>query len=145
MVRANLCNLAGEPQLMSAESEIVARGQHHVSVLGEVCDKRCHTSECIVRELMSVVDYYDDRIVVLVQLRKDALDHVGAAKGWRWNGRLHRPERRKQHEPEPLFVVLAPRRNKDQAIRILHTPYPGAQQRCLTATRGRRDQRDALF
>lgn len=63
-----VCNLTGESQLMSAQSEVVARGQHHVSVLGEVCDELCQMSECIVRELMGVIDYYDDRIVVLVQL-----------------------------------------------------------------------------
>src|SRR5580698_9568217 len=116
MLRTDLRYIAREPQLMRAKSQVAPRSQHHVRVRRKIGDESCHMSESIVTELVSVVDDDDDGIVLLVQLCQNALDGAGTAEARRRGGRLDCTEHCEQSEPETLFVLLAPGRDKRHAM-----------------------------
>ncbi len=151
--RADLGQLAGQPQLMQAQPQIATGGQDRVCARGKVRQQAGELTERVRQgQFVQIINDHREVARSIDQLREHPVDHrrfveVGCRRG-RFratgcpNGLADRPE---QVKPEQLRVALVASELHDgEPVRLTRPLRPGAQQRRLPAAGRSRDDRHLL-
>ena len=144
--RAQLGQLACEAKAVQAQRRVLARRQHHAELRRQSRQQQLEPGTRIARvELVQVVDHEHDRLVELLELVEEPLDHSCAREARRGADALDDVvadrigERVDQVQPEPLRVTfVALDRNPRHGVGQLRGPR--AQQHGLPAPRRCADQ-----
>ena len=148
--RADLGQLAGQPQPVQPQPHIVTRGQDRVHVRGKAGQQPGELSGGLWRaQLVKIINNQRDAAMSAGELREHPVDHrrcveVGC-RCWRFatvgRGRSV-TDRVEQGQPELLGVLLAALHlHEGEPARLIRQASPGAQQRRLPAPGRGRDDR----
>ena len=151
--RADLGQLAGQPQLMQPQPQIMTRGQHRVHVGGKVRQQPAELSQCLRRiQLVQIINNQRDAAARTGELGQHPVHHRRRIEVRRRRRRSraagrgpNATDRVEQGQPELLGVLLiALHLQHREPVPLTLTVSPRAQQRRLPAARRSRDDRHLL-
>ena len=146
-VRADLGELAGQPQPVQAQPEIVPGGKDEPQPRGRAHEQQLQLAQRVGRaQLVQVVDHQQDPVLQAAQIGEQPLDDRPAVQIGRGRQRPHQlrpgggvPQRAEHRQPEPLRVALLTlHRHPRGALGQAALADPGAQQERLAAAGRRR-------
>ena len=145
--RAQLGQLAREPQAVQAERRLLAGREHDPQLCRQPREQHLQPGERVVGvELVQVIDHQVERLLEPLELAEESLDHRRAREARRRADPLDdvvagRIGERVDHvEPEPLRVTLATL-DGDPGDGRVRVRGPGAQEHGLPAPGRRADER----